>query len=68
MNFVAGSNVTIDYIAAGTGSGQSGSADYFNIKISATNTTYSVVTNNTNGLAPMTGSAAAGTISSQDGE
>lgn len=38
INFVAGSNVTITYEAAGTGSGQSGNAGYFNIKIAATNT------------------------------
>jgi hypothetical protein len=36
--------VSITYEAAGTESNQSGSADYFNIKISATDTTYSVFT------------------------
>lgn len=35
INFAAGSNVTITYEAAGTGSGQSGSANYFNVKIAA---------------------------------
>ena len=40
INFVAGSNVTVSYEAAGTGSGQSGSADYFNVKIAATDTKY----------------------------
>lgn len=40
INFTAGSNVTISYEAAGTGSGQSGNANYFNVKIAATDTTY----------------------------
>ena len=35
INFAAGSNVTISYEAAGTGSGQSGNANYFNVKIAA---------------------------------
>lgn len=38
INFVEGSNVTITYEAAGTGSDQSGNAEYFNIKIASTNT------------------------------
>lgn len=38
INFAAGSNVSITYEAAGTEEGQSGSANYFNIKIAATNT------------------------------
>lgn len=38
INFVAGTNVNIDYEAAGTSSGQSGNTGYFNIKIAATNT------------------------------
>lgn len=38
INFVQGNNITITYQAAGTSSGQSGSADYFNIKIDAVNT------------------------------
>jgi hypothetical protein len=33
--------VSITYEAAGTGSGQSGNAGYFNVKISATDTKYS---------------------------
>lgn len=41
INFAAGSNVSITYEAAGTGSGQSGNAGYFNVKISATDTKYS---------------------------
>ena len=43
VNFIAGSNVNIYYEAAGTGDGQSGSADYFNVKIGAyfTNATQS---------------------------
>lgn len=40
INFVAGSNVTITYEAAGTGSGRSGSANYFNVKIAASHTNY----------------------------
>jgi uncharacterized protein YfaS (alpha-2-macroglobulin family) len=36
INFVAGSNISVSYEAAGTGSGQSGSADYFNVKIANT--------------------------------
>ena len=50
LNFVAGSNVTISYEAAGTGDGKSGSADYFNIKIAATDTTYSNATQSAAGL------------------
>lgn len=50
INFVAGSNVSISYEAAGTGSGQSGNANYFNIKISATDTTYSAATQSAAGL------------------
>lgn len=38
INFSQGNNVTIDYQAAGTESGQSGDNSYFNIKISATDT------------------------------
>lgn len=38
MNFSAGPNVTIAYEAAGTSSGQSGSNEFFNIKLSASNT------------------------------
>lgn len=38
INYQAGDNITIAYEAAGTGTGQSGSADYFNVKISATDT------------------------------
>lgn len=41
INFVAGDNITISYEAAGTSAGQSGNANYFNIKIEAENTTYS---------------------------
>lgn len=50
LNFAAGSNVSISFAAAGTGSGQSGNANYFNIKIAATDTTYSVATQSANGL------------------
>ena len=41
INFVAGSNVSIDYVPAGTDAGQTGSASYFNVKINAADTTYS---------------------------
>ena len=37
LNFLAGSNIDIIYTAAGTGEGESGSADYFNIEIKAKN-------------------------------
>lgn len=36
INFAAGSNISITHLAAGTGSGQSGSADYSTIKIANT--------------------------------
>ena len=41
INFVAGSNVSIDYVPAGTGDDQTGTASYFNVKINAADTTYS---------------------------
>ena len=47
LNYKAGSNVTITYKAAGTSTGQSGSTKYFNIEISATDTTYKLKLNNT---------------------
>ena len=47
LNYKAGSNITITYEAAGTSTGQSGNANYFNIKISATDTTYKLKLNNT---------------------
>ena len=50
INFKAGSNVSISYVAAGTGSGQSGSANYFDVVISATDTTYSAATQSVAGL------------------
>lgn len=50
INFKAGSNVAISYAAAGTGSGQSGSANYFDVVISATDTTYSDATQSVAGL------------------
>ena len=40
LNFAAGSNVSLSFAAAGTGSGQSGNANYGTITISATDTTY----------------------------
>lgn len=50
INFKAGSNVSISYAAAGTGSGQSGNANYFDVVISATDTTYSSATQSAAGL------------------
>lgn len=50
INFKAGSNVAISYVAAGTGSGQSGNANYFDVVISATDTTYSAATQSAAGL------------------
>lgn len=50
INFKAGSNVSISYVAAGTGSGQSGNANYFDVVISATDTTYSAATQSVAGL------------------
>ncbi len=50
INFKAGSNVSLSFAAAGTGSGQSTSDDYFNIVISATDTTYSAATQSAAGL------------------
>ena len=50
INFKAGSNVSISYAAAGTGSGQSGNANYFDVVISATDTTYSAATQSAAGL------------------
>jgi hypothetical protein len=38
INYKAGNNITLSYEASGTGEGQSGSADYFNVKIDATDT------------------------------
>lgn len=40
INFAAGTGITISYKAAGTGSGQSGSANYFNVEIGVTANTY----------------------------
>ena len=54
INFKAGSNVAISYVAAGTGSGKSGNANYFDIVISATDTTYSVATQSVAGLMSAT--------------
>lgn len=50
INFKAGSNVSLSFAAAGTGSGQSGNANYFDVVISATDTTYSDATQSAAGL------------------
>lgn len=50
LNFVAGSNVSLSFAAAGTGSGQSGNANYGTLTISATDTTYSNATQSAAGL------------------
>ena len=47
INFKAGDNVTLTFETAGTGSGESGSANYANIKINASNTTYAFSLNGT---------------------
>lgn len=57
INFKAGSNVAISYVAAGTGSGKSGNANYFDIVISATDTTYSNATQSVAGLMSATDKA-----------
>lgn len=44
INYTAGDGITISYLAAGTGTGQSGNANYFNIK-----TTLNTAGNNTLG-------------------
>ena len=48
LNFAAGSNVSLSFTAAGSGTGQN--ANYGTITISATDTTYSVATQSANGL------------------
>lgn len=48
INFTAGSNIFITFEGAGTSDGNSGSNDYFNIKIASTNTTYKLKLNNSN--------------------
>jgi hypothetical protein len=50
INFKAGSNVSLSFAAAGTGSGQSGNANYSDVVISATDTTYSAATQSAAGL------------------
>lgn len=40
INFAAGTGISISYKAAGTGSGQSGSANYFSVEIGVTANTY----------------------------
>ena len=42
INFIEGSNITITEQARGTGEGQSGSTSYFNVKIEATDTLYTL--------------------------
>ena len=44
LNFAAGNNVSLSFAAAGTGSGQSGNANYGTLTINATDTTYSAGT------------------------
>lgn len=50
LNFAAGNNVSLSFAAAGTGSGQSGNANYGTLTISATDTTYSNATQSVAGL------------------
>lgn len=50
INFKAGSNVSLSFAVAGTGSGQSGNVNYFDVVISATDTTYSAATQSAAGL------------------
>lgn len=49
MNFVATGNLSVSYLAAGTSSGQSGSADYFTVRINAA--AWTGATDSTNGTA-----------------
>ena len=55
INFAAGTGITISYKAAGTGSGQSGSANYFNVEIGVTANTYQPLDADLTAIAALTG-------------
>lgn len=55
VNFAAGTGITISYKAAGTGSGQSGSNNYFNVEIGVTANTYQPLDADLTAIAALTG-------------